>query len=214
MPPLNVSRSRYPAISLQSAEVDVTKRDSKSVAYENRTKSLRCGGLETNGLRERISPFNTLSAVRRFSREARGYWQFQRTKTRRRMLVAEGLAEGEVLSSNGLLSWSVQKPTGESAPNPNRTSETLFHSNWALRHAPLRAACWQVARPRLALLPSASRGHFRRNFGCGFHVSSMEGKCLRRGCPPGALQHMSGVLAGLRHPGGEPGTRLRLQRGT
>ena len=47
------SRPRYPAISLQSAEVGVTKRDSKSVAYENRTKSAKCGGLETNGRRAR-----------------------------------------------------------------------------------------------------------------------------------------------------------------
>ena len=47
--------SRYPAIFLQSAEVGVTKSDSKSVAYKNRTKSAKCGGLETNGPRERIS---------------------------------------------------------------------------------------------------------------------------------------------------------------
>ena len=54
--PQPVSRlSGYPEILLQSAEVDVTKRDSKSVTYENRTKSAKCGGLETNGPRERIS---------------------------------------------------------------------------------------------------------------------------------------------------------------
>ena len=45
----------YPTIILQSAEVGVTKIDSKSVAYENRTKNAKCGGLETNGPRERIS---------------------------------------------------------------------------------------------------------------------------------------------------------------
>jgi hypothetical protein len=33
---LNPSNSRYSAISPQSAEVVVTKNDSKSVAYENR----------------------------------------------------------------------------------------------------------------------------------------------------------------------------------
>jgi hypothetical protein len=89
------SCSRYPAVILQSAEVGVTKRDSKSVAYENRTKSAKCGGLETNGPRERISGPDGLNAVRRFSREARGYWRFQRGKSRRRKLVSEGLAERE-----------------------------------------------------------------------------------------------------------------------
>src|SRR5215204_6468103 len=84
---------RYPAISLQSAEVGVTKRDSKSIAYENRTKTAKCGGLETNGPRERISPFNTLSAVRRFSHEPLGYWRFHCAKTRRRLFVAGELAE-------------------------------------------------------------------------------------------------------------------------
>jgi len=100
---LNAGCSRYPAISLQSAEVGATKRDSKSVAHENRTKSAKCGGLDTNGSRERISDLGGRVAVRRFVREARGYWRFQRAKTRQRMLVAKGLAEGEELASNGLL---------------------------------------------------------------------------------------------------------------
>jgi hypothetical protein len=89
------SGSRYPEISLQSAEVGVTKIDSKSVAYKNRTKNAKCGGLETNAPRERISGLGERVAVRRFVREGRGYWRFQRAKTRQRMLVAEGLAERE-----------------------------------------------------------------------------------------------------------------------
>ena len=92
---LDFSRSRYPAISLQSAEVGITKRDSKSVAYENRTKSAKCGGLETNGPRERISGPDRAQRSAEVSREARRYWRFQCAENRRRMFVAEGLAEGE-----------------------------------------------------------------------------------------------------------------------
>ena len=54
-PELDPSLSRYPTIFLQSAEVGATKSDSKSSVYENRTKTAKCGGLETNGARERIS---------------------------------------------------------------------------------------------------------------------------------------------------------------
>ena len=97
-----LSCSRYRAISLQGAEVSVTKIDSKSVAYENRTKNAKCGGLETKQPRERISGSDGLTAVRRFCREARGYLRFQHAKTRRRMLVPEGLAEGEEPGSNFL----------------------------------------------------------------------------------------------------------------
>ena len=57
---------------LQSAEVTVTKSDSKSVAYEFRTKAAQSGGLETNGRRERISGLSRPVAVRRFVREAHG----------------------------------------------------------------------------------------------------------------------------------------------
>ena len=58
-PEFTPSLSRYPAIFLQSAEVGIVKRDLKSAAYENRTKSAKCGGLEkTNGPRERISVLN------------------------------------------------------------------------------------------------------------------------------------------------------------
>ena len=71
-PELARSRSRYSAISLQSAEVAVPKSDSISIAYEFRTKSAKSGGLETNGRRERISGLSRGVAVRRFSRE--GPW--------------------------------------------------------------------------------------------------------------------------------------------
>jgi hypothetical protein len=82
-----------PPIILQSAEVRLSKSESISITYENRTKSAKCGGLETNGARERISGPDGLNAVRRFPREARGYWRFQRDKSLRRKLVAKGLAE-------------------------------------------------------------------------------------------------------------------------
>jgi hypothetical protein len=62
----------HPAIFLQSAEVDVTKTGSKSVVYENRTKSAKCGGLETIGPRERKSGSNGLTAVRRLVAKGRG----------------------------------------------------------------------------------------------------------------------------------------------
>jgi hypothetical protein len=42
------SRSRYPAIFLQSAEVTIPESGSKSVAYENRTKFPKSGALERN----------------------------------------------------------------------------------------------------------------------------------------------------------------------
>ena len=53
-----------------------------------------------NGATERILRFNRPTAVRRFSREARGYWRFQRGKIQRRMLVSEGLADRDELKSN------------------------------------------------------------------------------------------------------------------
>jgi hypothetical protein len=57
-------------------------------------------------------------AVPRFVREARGYWASCRARSRQRMLVAEVLAEREELSSNGLLSWSVQYSTCETDWDP------------------------------------------------------------------------------------------------
>src|SRR5438093_13048511 len=67
-------------MSAQSAEVCVTKSDSKSVTYEFRTKTAQSGGLETNGRRERISALGRCVAVRRFAREARGYWASVRAR--------------------------------------------------------------------------------------------------------------------------------------
>jgi hypothetical protein len=80
MPALRSGCSRSPAISLQSAEVTVAESDSKSGAYEFRTKSAQSGGLETNGGRERISDLSRHAAVRRFSREACGYWASMRAR--------------------------------------------------------------------------------------------------------------------------------------
>jgi hypothetical protein len=104
-----LSRSRHPAISLQGAEAGATESNSKSAAYENRTKSAKCGGLETNGRRERILSLDRHVAVRRSARNARGYWASIRLKSRQRMLLAQGLAEGEELGSNVLLICNPKK---------------------------------------------------------------------------------------------------------
>ena len=116
-PALDSSSSRYPAIILQSAAVSVAKNESISATYENRTKTAKCGGLETNGPRERISGPDGCAAVRRFVREARGYWQFQRAKTQRRMLVSEGLAEGVILQTK----FSPRSTEQHSVTNRSRT---------------------------------------------------------------------------------------------
>lgn len=63
------------------------KSGSTSIAYEFRTKSAQSGGLETNGPRERISGLDGPVAVRRFAREARGYWASLRARRWQRMLV-------------------------------------------------------------------------------------------------------------------------------
>ena len=101
---VGISRNgRYPAISLQSAEVGVSKNDLKSVAYEIRTKSAKSGGLETNGPRERISGLRQAPPqCGGFHAKARRYWAFGDAESQRRKLVADRLAEGERLGSNGL----------------------------------------------------------------------------------------------------------------
>ena len=63
---LDSSYSRCREVSCESVGIELTKSDSKSVAYEFRTKSAQSGGLETNGPRERISGFGGCLAVRRF----------------------------------------------------------------------------------------------------------------------------------------------------
>jgi hypothetical protein len=60
--------SRYPPISLQSAEVSVLKIHTNSVTYENRTKTAECGGLETIGSRERNRRLNWLTQCGGFAR--------------------------------------------------------------------------------------------------------------------------------------------------
>ncbi len=99
-PHFALSLSRYPENILQSAEVGVPKNESKSAVYENRTKSVESEGLERNGPRERISASERVIAVRRFVREARGYWRVHRAKSRQRKLFAEGLAVGGELTPN------------------------------------------------------------------------------------------------------------------
>jgi hypothetical protein len=100
--------ARLCGVSLPSRDISTKcggrrcETDSKSFAYENRTKNAKCGGLETNGPRERISSPERHNAVRSFCAMARGYRLFQRGKTRRRMLASEELAEGDELGSNVL----------------------------------------------------------------------------------------------------------------
>ena len=74
--------------------------DSKTRTYANRTKFEKCGGSETVGPKESVSDLSRRGIVRRVVREARGYWRIPRARTRRRMFVVEGMAEGEELGSN------------------------------------------------------------------------------------------------------------------
>lgn len=145
----------YPAISPQSAEVDVRKRDSKSVAYEIRTKSAESGGSETNGRRERISGLSQHVAVGRFVREARGYWASCAPESPQRVLVAEELAEGEDLPTNSLCVVGrvaakrrvVAGPPGETPHRARRTGATHDRPNLMSPSAaegwpfPIFAAC-------------------------------------------------------------------------
>jgi hypothetical protein len=72
----------------------------KTIVYENRTKSAHSGGVETKGPRERISDLSRRGVVRRFSSEAMVIGLLFGLGSQQRMLVAEGLAEGEELGSN------------------------------------------------------------------------------------------------------------------
>jgi hypothetical protein len=94
------SCSRYPAISLQSVEVGVTKRQSKSIAYENRTKSAKCGGLETSGPKENFGLRLGQRSAGVLPRKPAVIGLSSRSKAARRVLVAARLAEGEELASN------------------------------------------------------------------------------------------------------------------
>jgi hypothetical protein len=73
------------------------------MAYEFRTKSAQSGGLENNGQREGILGLSKSIAVRRFAHEAPVFvGDFCGLASQRRMLNADGLAEGEELGSNVL----------------------------------------------------------------------------------------------------------------
>ena len=85
-----VRLSPYPAIIFQSAKVAIAESDSNSVAYENHTNSAKSEGLEKIGWRERSSASDRVGAVRRFAREALGYWRFQRAKIQRRIWSRKG----------------------------------------------------------------------------------------------------------------------------
>jgi hypothetical protein len=89
-----LSTLRSPRVLAKSAESLDLRKCYETIAYINRTKSAKSGGLERTRPRERISSSDRLTTVRRFAREARGYWASMRARNLRRMLVAEGLAEG------------------------------------------------------------------------------------------------------------------------
>ena len=71
------------------------------------------GGRHKKAIQNQL--FTRTAQIREVRRFARDYWRFQRGKTGRRLLVSEVLAEGKELGSNGLLSWSAQKPTCKGA---------------------------------------------------------------------------------------------------
>ena len=102
-PQLARSRSRYSAISLQSAEVAVPKSESISTAYEFRTKSAKSGGLETNGRRERIlGPQPVPRSAEVFTRRPAIIRLLRTLESQRRMFGVDVLAEGEDLPTNSL----------------------------------------------------------------------------------------------------------------
>ncbi len=63
------SALRSPSVLAKSAEMRRIRIPEKTIAYEDRTKSAQSGGLERNGLTERISGSDQTTAVRRFGRE-------------------------------------------------------------------------------------------------------------------------------------------------
>jgi hypothetical protein len=84
------SRSRYPRYPCEVRRFIVVKSDSKTAAYEIRTKSGESGGLETKGRRDRVTGLGRPIAVRRFVREARGYWASMRAQKAAENVRAEG----------------------------------------------------------------------------------------------------------------------------
>lgn len=97
------SRSRYPEIILQSAQVAFRENGSNSDPYENRTKSAKSGGLETNGPRERIPAADGgQRGAEVWARIPAVIADFSALKTGRRKLAPDGLAEGEILCANSL----------------------------------------------------------------------------------------------------------------
>jgi hypothetical protein len=78
-------------------EVRFTKSEATSDAYENRTKLPKSAGLETKGPRERISGFSQRGIVRRFSREAGGYWAPMRVRK-----SAENVGLGRAGGASGI----------------------------------------------------------------------------------------------------------------
>jgi hypothetical protein len=88
-------------ISLQNAEVAVPKNDSKSAAYEIRTKSAKSGGLETNGRTEREFRVTAgVSKCRGFRAKPVVIGLLRTLESQQRMFCADRLAEGVQLGSN------------------------------------------------------------------------------------------------------------------
>ena len=104
---LDFSRIRYSAISLQNAEVDISKNNSKSAAYENRTKFPQSGGLEKTGQKREFRDPTGSAQCRGLRAKARVYWGFLWPPTRQRMFGEDRLAERDKPKSNRL--WAVDK---------------------------------------------------------------------------------------------------------
>jgi hypothetical protein len=97
------SALRSPSVLTKSAELVRIRIRVKTIAYENRTKSAKSGGLERNGQGERISGYDQISAVRSFCRESPPLLGLRAGSAKaQRMLVATALAEGEEPGSNPL----------------------------------------------------------------------------------------------------------------
>ena len=139
--------------------------------------------------RENFGPRRVV-AVRRFVREARGYWRFQRAKTRRRMLVAVGLAEGEELASNGLLSWSAQKSTWERDWGLTRLLKRQGNFDQRKLQSPFSAHQLQIRECARRIRQKGIRGPLERPFGLSGFGSWVGARRL----PATALRY---ILAGL-----------------
>ena len=149
---LDSSCSRCREISWESAEVGVTKSDSKSVAYEFRTKSAQSGGLETNGP-EREN-FGSPPVRRSAEVFARSPWLLgisSALKSQRRMLVAERTGGGRGIRTHDTVSriHAFQACAfSHSAIPPIQEADEYSEPAGRLREAMARARMRRPVNPR------------------------------------------------------------------